>query len=169
MLSDEGVLTMTEQAADRRARRLADKETYARLPLVYSCSGCSSAAQLANTLAVRLDREQLAEMSCIAGVGGGVKPLVKTAQAGRPILVLDGCPLHCAKHCLANQGVAPTVHIDLSTLGVKKRYHEDASPEEAERVWNEAVRPAAERLAAGAAAPEERGRDAGAASQSAAG
>ena len=40
------------------------------LPLVYSCSGCSSAAQLANHLAVRLDRDERAEMSCIAGVGG---------------------------------------------------------------------------------------------------
>ncbi|HAQ85985.1 MAG TPA: zinc-binding protein, partial [Pseudomonas sp.] len=43
-----------------------------RLPLVYACSGCSNVAQLANTLAVRLDRAGLAEMSCIAGVGGRV-------------------------------------------------------------------------------------------------
>ena len=42
------------------------------LPLVYSCSGCSSAAQMANHLALRLDRAGAAEMSCIAGVGGGV-------------------------------------------------------------------------------------------------
>ena len=31
-------------------------------PLVYSCSGCSSAAQLANHVAVRLDRSGVAEM-----------------------------------------------------------------------------------------------------------
>jgi uncharacterized metal-binding protein len=36
------------------------------LTLVYSCSGCSNAAQLANHLAVRLDRTGVAEMS----VGG---------------------------------------------------------------------------------------------------
>lgn len=46
-------------------------------PLIYSCSGCSNVAQLANSLAVRIDRAGLAEMSCIAGVGGDVKPLVK--------------------------------------------------------------------------------------------
>ncbi|MFB6195347.1 MAG: putative zinc-binding protein, partial [Haloplanus sp.] len=51
-------------------------ESYDELPLVYSCSGCSSAAQMANDLAVRLDRERVAEMSCIAGVGGDVGPLV---------------------------------------------------------------------------------------------
>src|SRR5690606_2179578 len=63
----------------------------AKPPLVYSCSGCSSAAQMANQLALWLDREGAAEMSCIAGVGGGVTGLVRTAQAGRPILALDGC------------------------------------------------------------------------------
>ena len=46
------------------------------LPLVYSCSGCSNLAQLANDLALRLDRDGLAEMSCIAGVGGDVPALV---------------------------------------------------------------------------------------------
>lgn len=109
------------------------------LPLVYSCSGCSSAAQLANTLAVRLDRAGLAEMSCIAGVGGGVKSLVnkakRAAQAGRRIVVLDGCHLQCARHCLDNQGVAPDVHLLLNEFGVKKEYHADADPEEAERVY----------------------------------
>ena len=30
------------------------------LPLVYSCSGCSSAAQLANHVALRLDRAGVA-------------------------------------------------------------------------------------------------------------
>ena len=41
-----------------------------RPPLVYSCSGCSNAAQMANQMALWLDCEGEAEMSCIAGVGG---------------------------------------------------------------------------------------------------
>ena len=56
------------------------------LPLVYSCSGASSAAQMANHIAVKLDPLKVAEMSCIAGVGGDVKPLVRTAKSGRPIM-----------------------------------------------------------------------------------
>ena len=75
------------------------------LPLVYSCSGCSSAAQMANHLAVQLDRRGVAEMSCIAGVGGNVPSLVKVAQSGRAILALDGCPLECVKNSLAQRGV----------------------------------------------------------------
>ncbi|HEX5056819.1 MAG TPA: putative zinc-binding protein [Gammaproteobacteria bacterium] len=118
------------------------RQEYKELPLVYSCSGCSNAAQLANTLAVRLDREGLAEMSCIAGVGGNVKSLVKKATSGRPVVVLDGCALNCARKCLERHGVTPVLHIDLSAHGVKKRYHEDASVVETWRVWRETVLPA---------------------------
>jgi uncharacterized metal-binding protein len=104
------------------------------LPLVYSCSGCSSAAQMANHLALALDRQGLAEMSCIAGVGGDVPKLVKLAKSGRPIVALDGCVLACVKGCLARHGVAPTVHHVLSGYGVKKRYHADFDAAEAQQV-----------------------------------
>lgn len=98
---------------------------YNNKPLVYSCSGCSSVAQLANDLAVILDREGSAQMSCIAGVGGQVKQLVKVAQSGRPILAVDGCPLNCVKQTLATVNVVPTWHIELTSLGYKKCDHEN--------------------------------------------
>lgn len=100
---------------------------YNNKPLVYSCSGCSNVAQLANDLAVVLDREGSAQMSCIAGVGGQVKQLVKVAQSGRPILAVDGCPLNCVKQTLATVNVVPTWHIELTTLGYKKRDHENCN------------------------------------------
>lgn len=108
-------------------------------PLVYSCSGCSSAAQMANYLALQLDRRGEAEMSCIAGVGGNVKKLVKTALSGRPIIAIDGCPLACVKACLQNHSVEPTVHMDLSKLGVAKRQHEDFDKEQADAVLESLV------------------------------
>ncbi|MBP9103378.1 MAG: putative zinc-binding protein [Chitinophagaceae bacterium] len=101
--------------------KLESRET----PIVYSCSGCSSAAQMANYIAVQLDRNGIGEMSCIAGVGGNVKKLVKTAKSGRPIVVIDGCPLACSKACLGNHLIAPAIHFDLSALGVKKDLHVD--------------------------------------------
>lgn len=101
------------------------KHTEDLLPLVYSCSGCSSSAQMANYLAVQLDRQGLAEMSCIAGVGGNVKKLVKTATSGRKIIVIDGCPLACSRHCLDNHSVKPDIYFDLSLMGVSKKLHED--------------------------------------------
>jgi len=113
--------------------------TNPKLPLVYSCSGASSAAQLANHIAVKMDRLKAAEMSCIAGVGGDVKPLVRTAQSGRPIIALDGCPLHCAAHILKRHGIQADKHYDLSEMGVKKKMHEDFDPEEAARLLQQIV------------------------------
>lgn len=78
------------------------------LPLIYSCSGCSSAAQMANYIAIQLDRRGDAEMSCIAGVGGNVKSLVRIAISGRPIIAIDGCSLQCVRSCLAKHYVTPT-------------------------------------------------------------
>lgn len=103
-------------------------------PLIYSCSGCSSAAQLANHLALRMDREVHAEMSCIVGLGGDVRPLVRTAQSGRPIVMLDGCPLQCGLHALARHGLRPALHWDLSRLGVEKKKHVDFRPEDSARL-----------------------------------
>jgi uncharacterized metal-binding protein len=94
-------------------------------PIIYSCSGCSSAAQMANYMAVKIDRKELAEMSCIVGVGGNVKKLVKTAKSGRKIIVIDGCPLNCSKACLNNQGIVPDLHVELTQYGVKKLNHVD--------------------------------------------
>ena len=41
--------------------------------VVYACSGCSDAGELADRIARRLTREGAAEMSCLAGIGGRVK------------------------------------------------------------------------------------------------
>lgn len=98
-------------------------QDYRKLPLVYSCSGCSSAAQAANYIALKLDREGDAEMSCIAGVGGNVPHLVNIARSGRSIIAIDGCPLACALHCLSERGLSADLHLLLHEHGVKKQYH----------------------------------------------
>lgn len=102
------------------------------LPLVYACSGCSNLAQLANRLAVTLDRTGQAEMSCIAGVGGNVKPLVDKARSGRRIVAIDGCPLRCTQACLGQHGVKADVILVLTELGLRKRQGRDASSEDFE-------------------------------------
>lgn len=105
------------------------------LPLVYSCSGCSSAAQTANALALRLDREGEAQMSCIAGVGADIPRFVRQASSGRPILALDGCPLACVRESLKRHGVAPDRYLQLSEQGVKKRYGEDPQDVDVARLY----------------------------------
>lgn len=103
-------------------------------PLIYSCSGCSNNAQLANQIALDMDRQDIAEMSCIAGVGGNVSKLVKLAKSGRDIIALDGCNLHCVKGCLANHDVTAKVHLTLTDEGLKKRYKTDFNKDDSSKI-----------------------------------
>lgn len=105
---------------------------------------------MANHHALQLDRAGLAEMSCIAGVGGGVDGLVRTARSGRRIVALDGCVLHCTRACLARAGVAPDLHLTLANYGVKKRRHADFDPHEARAVLEAHVLPRLAELTRGA-------------------
>jgi len=127
------------------------------LPLVYSCSGCSSAAQMTNWLAIQLDRRGVAEMSCIAGVGGDVRSLVRKATGGRPIIAIDGCALECARSCLARHDVTPDVHHRLSDDGVRKRLGEDFDPAQAEEVLGVLLRRVATELSPADASAAETG------------
>ncbi|MCB1553233.1 MAG: zinc-binding protein [Xanthomonadales bacterium] len=108
---------------------------------------------MANQIALWLMRSGQAQMSCIAGVGGGVAGLVRTARSGRPILALDGCVMHCVKACLAQAGVQASIHLTLSTFGVAKRRDQDFDPGEAERVYAEHVMPALESMSAASQPP----------------
>lgn len=105
-------------------------ESCKKKPLVYSCSGCSSAAQLANRLAVNLDHSDQFEMSCIAGVGAKLKNFVKQAQNANEILCIDGCSLRCADRCLESVSVNSTWKFLVSDLGIEKRKHELPTEEE---------------------------------------
>lgn len=103
---------------------------------------------MANSIALRLDREGHAEMSCIAGVGGGVKPLVRTAKSGRPIIALDGCALRCVEHCLARHGVVAGRHYILSEFGVEKKKQHLFSPKEIDGVYETVLSEISENTAA---------------------
>ena len=111
---------------------------YQSKPLVYSCSGCSNVAQLANDVALDLNQKQFAQMSCIAGVGGKVTGLVKIARSGRKIIALDGCHLHCVKSCLSEVGVEADVHFTLADEGLKKTKYNKAQQDEVSR-WSDLI------------------------------
>ena len=88
--------------------------------VVYACSGCSDAGELADRIARRLAREGAAEMSCLAGIGGRVKHLVSKAEKAERILVIDGCPLNCAAHTLRLAGFQTFDHLELQKIGIRK-------------------------------------------------
>jgi uncharacterized metal-binding protein len=88
--------------------------------VIYACSGCSDAGELADRSARALSEKQLGEMSCLAGIGGRVKPLMMRAEKAEHIIAIDGCPLSCARHTLTQAGFKKVHHLELHRLGLRK-------------------------------------------------
>jgi uncharacterized metal-binding protein len=88
--------------------------------LVYPCSGAADTGEIADRAARRLDVENTAWMSCLAGVGGRVSGLVANAAAAPALLAIDGCPLDCARKTLELAGFTNIRHFRVTDLGFKK-------------------------------------------------
>jgi uncharacterized metal-binding protein len=90
------------------------------ITVIYACSGCSDAGEIADRVARQLTREGAAKMSCLAGIGGRVKNLMATAEKAERILVVDGCPLNCARRTLELAGFNRFDHLELHKIGIRK-------------------------------------------------
>lgn len=88
--------------------------------IIYACSGCSDAGELADRTARVLSQRKLGEMSCLAGIGGRVKPLMNKAAKADHIVAIDGCPLNCARHTLTQAGFENLRHLELHRFGLRK-------------------------------------------------
>jgi uncharacterized metal-binding protein len=89
--------------------------------IIYSCSGIgSNVGQLANAAACRLAREGYGAGSCLAGVGGGIEKLVGAGRAADERIVIDGCPVGCAKKIMDDKGLPVDRYIMITDLGITK-------------------------------------------------
>lgn len=94
------------------------KAEHAPKPVIYACSGCSDAGELADQIARRLSRSGLGEMSCLAGIGGRAKSILSKGEKAQRIFVIDGCPLNCARKTLELAGIKQFEHLGL--IGLRK-------------------------------------------------
>jgi uncharacterized metal-binding protein len=67
-------------------------------------------------------------MFCLAGIGGRVSGIVKSAEAASRIVAIDGCPLNCASKTLEEAGFSGFDTVRLDAIGLKKG-EAQASPE----------------------------------------
>ena len=59
-------------------------------------------------------------MFCLAGIGGGVEPILGKTRSASQILAIDGCPLDCVKACLTQSGFTDIAHLRVTDLGFEK-------------------------------------------------
>jgi uncharacterized metal-binding protein len=89
--------------------------------IIYACSGIgSNVGQLANAAACQLAREGYGGGSCLAGVGGNIEKLVGTGKGADERIVIDGCPVACAKKIMDDKGLVIDRYVLITDLGITK-------------------------------------------------
>ncbi len=104
--------------------------------LVYACSGASNLGQLANEIAVRLDRLGLAELACATEVGASDG---HEQGASKPVLAISGCTTGCCAAMLKRHGIEVSRSVVLAERGVAKAKHVLVDAESIERVFGQVL------------------------------
>lgn len=89
--------------------------------LLYACSGGANVAEIADRAARQLMREGRGSMYCLAGLGADIPDMVQTARVAGLNVVLDGCPMDCAKKIFDRHGLKNYVQIRVTDLGIEKK------------------------------------------------
>ncbi len=88
--------------------------------LIYACSGGANVAEASDLAARQLAAEGCGGMFCLAGIGAGIQGMVQTAKDADVNLVIDGCPMDCAKKCFDNAGIEGYRYLRVTDLGIAK-------------------------------------------------
>jgi uncharacterized metal-binding protein len=88
--------------------------------LIFVCSGGCNVGQMANDAARQLGADGIGKMACLSAVAGGVSMALAGAKEAKDLLVIDGCPVQCARKTLEKAGLKPTIHLLVTDLGLKK-------------------------------------------------
>jgi uncharacterized metal-binding protein len=88
--------------------------------LIYACSGGANVAEVADRAARDLMTAQRGSMFCLAGLGAEIPSMIQTARAADVNLVIDGCPMDCAKKIFDKVGLTNYVQVKVTDLGIAK-------------------------------------------------
>ena len=88
--------------------------------LLYACSGGANVAEIADRAARELMFSGCGTMFCLAGLGADIQGMIQTAKDADMNIVIDGCPMDCAKKIFDRAGVANYKQIQVTELGIEK-------------------------------------------------
>ncbi len=86
---------------------------------VLACSGASDVGQISDLIARKLRDSGVFNMSCLALVGAGVESSIENFKTSE-LLVIDGCPVDCAKKIMERNGIKNYKYLRLSDIGLAK-------------------------------------------------
>jgi uncharacterized metal-binding protein len=88
--------------------------------LIFPCSGASNVGEMADLAARRLTKAGAGKMYCLAGIGGGVSGIIESTKSADKVLVIDGCPVECARKIMEKAGFSGFTHLQLAKIGLEK-------------------------------------------------
>jgi len=88
--------------------------------LIFSCAGAADVGELADKVARKLAEEGCGKMFCLAGIGGGVEPMIEKTGSVYKRIVIDGCPVACAKKIFEQAGINDFDYVQITDLGCEK-------------------------------------------------
>ncbi len=89
------------------------------IQLIYACSGSANTGFLADAVARKLMKEGVGKMTCLAGMGAELSGFLESAKSAGKNIVLDGCPVACAKKIFERLHI-PYAHFIMTDEGVEK-------------------------------------------------
>ncbi len=103
---------------------------------ILACSGGSNVGQITNEVAKRLDVAGVGKFFCLAGVGGQISGMLASVEGSDRVLVIDGCPVACAKKILAAADLDGYNYVVVTDLGIEKAHDFTLSEQDIERVMS---------------------------------
>jgi uncharacterized metal-binding protein len=88
--------------------------------LIFPCSGASDTGEITDKAARKLAQDGFGKMNCLAGIGGGIVPMIEAVKNSGGALVIDGCPQDCAKKVMDTHGLTNYRHMRVTNAGLKK-------------------------------------------------
>jgi uncharacterized metal-binding protein len=112
--------------------------------LLYACSGGANVAEISDRVARELMFDGCGKMFCLAGLGAEIQGMVQTAKDADLNVVIDGCPMDCAKKIFDKVGVTNYKQIRVTDLGIEKVKGVRCTDEQVQQVADVARRAVAE-------------------------
>lgn len=109
-----------------------------RKVLVYACSGAANVAEIADRVARALMAEGRGQMFCLAGLGAEIPNMVQAARDADLNLVIDGCPMDCARKIFERLKLTNVKILRVTDLGIDKAKGTPITNAQVQRVLDEA-------------------------------
>ncbi len=102
--------------------------------IIFPCAGQANTGQITNLAAIQLTDEGFGSIACVALLATGAEGLVAGAKDADEVVVLDGCPMLCARKIAEAEGVPVGQHLVVTDLGIAKESSRSYTDDDIETV-----------------------------------